>query len=224
MTTANHHSHTSSHHHHREGEEEANEANGHHSHHHHHHHDGSFEKKEETSPSHSPHEIHIGCAGAESTAHSHNDHTSCSGGHHHEHEHAHVEDDDVTDRDERRTSELTSSMTGRSQFHVPEICCSSEIPGINSIVQSMEGVVSVKVAVATKTVYVNHDITKVSSGDISQGRKLNGLLNHMHMYAFVLMPQSCNLTFQLYLCINNIYFIFLVHSSQHRWVLCDDQS
>ena len=188
MTTANH---SHSHHRHCEGKEEANEANGHYSHHHHHHHqqhDDLLEKKEETSHSHSLREIHTGCAGghhhhhdghgkdeanahSHSHSHSHGDHTGCSGGYHHQHDHGHVEDDDVTARNELRTSELSSSMTGRSQFHVPEICCSSEIPGINSIVQSLEGVASVKVAVATKTVYVNHDVTKVSSGDISQGRK-----------------------------------------------------
>lgn len=180
MTPANHHSH--SHRHHCEGKEEADQANCHHSHHHHDHQqrNESLEKKEETHHSHSLREIQTGCAGghhhhhdeeANAHSHSHGDHASCSGGHHHHHHHAHVEEDDVTERDEPRTIELSGSMTGRSQFHVPEICCSSEIPGINSIVQSMEGVVSVKVAVATKTVYVNHDVTKVSSGDISQGKK-----------------------------------------------------
>jgi copper chaperone CopZ len=48
----------------------------------------------------------------------------------------------------------SSSSTGRSQFHVNKICCSSEIPAINSILEPIQGVSNVSINVTTKMVCV----------------------------------------------------------------------
>jgi copper chaperone CopZ len=41
---------------------------------------------------------------------------------------------------------------GRSQFHVQKICCASEIPAINSILNPIHGVSKVSINVTTKMV------------------------------------------------------------------------
>jgi copper chaperone CopZ len=58
------------------------------------------------------------------------------------------------------------STCGRSQFFVQKICCASEIPAINSIIEPMFGVSKVSINVTTKMVYVIHDTATVSATDI----------------------------------------------------------
>jgi copper chaperone CopZ len=60
----------------------------------------------------------------------------------------------------------TSERMGRSQFYVANICCASEIPAINAIVDTIQGVKSVSVNTTTKTVYVDHDCSAVSARTI----------------------------------------------------------
>jgi copper chaperone CopZ len=60
----------------------------------------------------------------------------------------------------------TGSTCGRSQFFVQKICCASEIPAINVIIEPMFGVSKVSINVTTKTVYAIHDTETVSATDI----------------------------------------------------------
>lgn len=60
----------------------------------------------------------------------------------------------------------TGSTCGRSQFFVQKICCASEIPAINKIVEPIPGVFKVSINVTSKMVYVDHDSTSVSAIDI----------------------------------------------------------
>ena len=50
------------------------------------------------------------------------------------------------------------TTVGRSRFYVEKICCASEIPAIQSIVEPLDGVVNVRVNVTTKQVYVDHEM------------------------------------------------------------------
>ena len=61
----------------------------------------------------------------------------------------------------------TTSTVGRSQFHVKEICCASEIPQLRSIVEPIPGVAKVTVNTPAKMVYVNHDTLISSAQDIA---------------------------------------------------------
>ena len=61
----------------------------------------------------------------------------------------------------------------KSYFDVLGICCSSEVPLVEKIVQALEGVVSVSVIVATRTVIVVHDEALVSQTEIG-----NNSLHH----------------------------------------------
>ena len=58
---------------------------------------------------------------------------------------------------------LAGGGTGKSQFHVEKICCASEIPAINKILEPMEGVRKVAINVTNKFVYVDHDTATVSA-------------------------------------------------------------
>ena len=53
--------------------------------------------------------------------------------------------------------------SGRSQFHVEKICCASEIPAINKILEPIDGVTKVAINVTTKFVYVDHATSTVSA-------------------------------------------------------------
>lgn len=64
-----------------------------------------------------------------------------------------------------------ASTTVRSTIHVKHICCASEIPMINSIVQPLKGVVAeskggISISTTTKLVHVHHDPDIISAGDI----------------------------------------------------------
>ena len=47
--------------------------------------------------------------------------------------------------------------TGRSHFHVQKICCASEIPAINKILEPIEGVSNVAINVTTKLVSISQN-------------------------------------------------------------------
>mmetsp|Transcript_3002 Transcript_3002/g.3299 ORF Transcript_3002/g.3299 Transcript_3002/m.3299 type:complete len:1163 (-) Transcript_3002:547-4035(-) len=53
-----------------------------------------------------------------------------------------------------------------SKFHVRGICCSSEIPAINSIIEPVTGVHRVQINVTTKIVFVNHNSGVVTAQEI----------------------------------------------------------
>lgn len=63
---------------------------------------------------------------------------------------------------------------GRSHFFVAHICCASEIPAINTIVEPMRGVSSVSINVTTKTVYVDHDTGFCSAQDVADALNKEG--------------------------------------------------
>jgi copper chaperone CopZ len=63
---------------------------------------------------------------------------------------------------------------GRSHFFVQHICCASEIPAINCIVEPIKGVSAVSINVTTKTVYVDHDTKFVSALDICEALNQEG--------------------------------------------------
>mmetsp|Transcript_21033 Transcript_21033/g.34786 ORF Transcript_21033/g.34786 Transcript_21033/m.34786 type:complete len:1305 (-) Transcript_21033:71-3985(-) len=58
---------------------------------------------------------------------------------------------------------LLGNTAGRSHFFVEKICCASEIPAINGILEPMKGVKKVSMNVTAKMVYVNHDTALVSA-------------------------------------------------------------
>lgn len=58
---------------------------------------------------------------------------------------------------------LVGNTAGRSHFFVEKICCASEIPAINHILEPMNGVTKVSINVTAKMVYVNHDTAVVSA-------------------------------------------------------------
>jgi len=64
--------------------------------------------------------------------------------------------------------EINEMPLGRSQFHVRNICCASEIPAINSIVEPIKGVTAVSINTTTKTVYVDHMTLVVSAQTICE--------------------------------------------------------
>lgn len=72
----------------------------------------------------------------------------------------------VTFRQQQSQQLSPSSTLVQSKIFVQQICCASEIPMINDVVQPLEGVTNVKVNTTTKMVYVNHDSAKVSAHDI----------------------------------------------------------
>jgi len=63
----------------------------------------------------------------------------------------------------------------QSSFVVKGVCCSSEIPEVESIVSPMSGVVRVKINVTTKTLYVDHDLLEISAKAIEDKLNLNSL-------------------------------------------------
>ena len=71
--------------------------------------------------------------------------------------------DDTINEDE---DEEPISRVGRSHFTAKGICCSSEIPMVQSILVPIKGIDKVKVSPATKAIYVDHDIDIVSANDI----------------------------------------------------------
>lgn len=62
--------------------------------------------------------------------------------------------------------EAVKTETGRSAFYVDHICCASEIPMINSVLEPLKGVNAISVNTTTKTVYVDHTLGLITAQDI----------------------------------------------------------
>lgn len=60
----------------------------------------------------------------------------------------------------------TDSNTVRSTIVCTQICCSSEIPGINRIMESLDGVNKTMINVPLKQVTIDHDHTVITAKDI----------------------------------------------------------
>jgi copper chaperone CopZ len=61
------------------------------------------------------------------------------------------------------TTNMVAKEFGRSQFHVQHICCASEIPAINGIVQPLPGVSQVAINTTTKMVTVDHNLILITA-------------------------------------------------------------
>ena len=72
------------------------------------------------------------------------------------------------------TTTTSPGTVGRSQFHVARICCASEIPAINSLVEPLVGVKTVTINTTTKAVYVDHEIGVLSAQDICDAINQDG--------------------------------------------------
>lgn len=72
----------------------------------------------------------------------------------------------ATLRKDGGTQKKKSVMSGKSSFFVSGICCSSEIPAINSILEPLNGVEKVSINVPNKTVYVHHEFSLISASGI----------------------------------------------------------
>jgi copper chaperone CopZ len=80
---------------------------------------------------------------------------------------------------EQRDEPVVTGKTGRSHFLVKRICCASEIPAINTILEHKMGVFKVTVNVTAKMVYVDHDTSIVSAQELCDA------LNADHFDAFL---------------------------------------
>jgi cation transport ATPase len=65
-----------------------------------------------------------------------------------------------------RNVTLALTTSGKSSFFVSGICCASEIPAINSILEPLNGVDKVTINVTNKTVYVYHQFELMSAQGI----------------------------------------------------------
>ena len=65
-----------------------------------------------------------------------------------------------------RNVTLALTTSGKSSFFVSGICCASEIPAINSILEPLNGVDKVTINVTNKTVYVYHQFELMSAHGI----------------------------------------------------------
>ena len=65
-----------------------------------------------------------------------------------------------------RNVTLALTTSGKSSFFVSGICCASEIPAINSILEPLNGVDKVTINVTNKTVYVYHQFDLMSAQGI----------------------------------------------------------
>ncbi|EEC45982.1 P1B, P type ATPase, partial [Phaeodactylum tricornutum CCAP 1055/1] len=60
----------------------------------------------------------------------------------------------------------TTGASVKSTFYVAHICCASEIPAINQVVEPLSGVLAVSINVTSKMVYVTHDTTSIAASQI----------------------------------------------------------
>lgn len=65
-----------------------------------------------------------------------------------------------------------SNTVGRSHFFVEKICCASEIPAINAILEPIHGVSKVSMNVTAKMVYVDHDTAVVSAHFVTPSTRI----------------------------------------------------
>lgn len=85
------------------------------------------------------------------------------------------------------------SRVGRSHFTAKGICCSSEIPMVQSILVPIKGIDKVKVSPATKAIYVDHDIDVVSANDIRLKLDEGGFKSTIIKDAAVEITQRCGI-------------------------------
>jgi copper chaperone CopZ len=67
-----------------------------------------------------------------------------------------------------------SLESGRSQFFVSHICCASEIPAINKILQPLKGISNVSINTTTKMVFVDHIFETISAQQITDALNKEG--------------------------------------------------
>jgi len=60
----------------------------------------------------------------------------------------------------------TDTAVGRSQFFVEKICCASEVPVIQKILEPHAGIIRVSINVTNKITYVEHDTAVISAQNI----------------------------------------------------------
>jgi copper chaperone CopZ len=87
---------------------------------------------------------------------------------------------------------FSSLAEARSQFHVQNICCASEIPAINKILNAVSGVRSVKINTTTKMVFVDHDIDIVSAQGLSDALSYGGFGATIRQDAAVIVAAAAN--------------------------------
>ncbi|KAL7537766.1 hypothetical protein ACHAWF_005894 [Thalassiosira exigua] len=90
-------------------------------------------------------------------------------------------------------SPAESNRVGRSTVTARGICCSSEIPMIQAILLPMEGVKSVNVSPATKTIYIEHDIDICSAQNIADSLNDAGFGAHVVKDAAVEMFEKAGI-------------------------------
>jgi Cd2+/Zn2+-exporting ATPase len=63
--------------------------------------------------------------------------------------------------------QFETAFVVRSTFLVTGICCASEVPSIRKIVKPVAGVASLQINIATKQVYVQHDVQQLGAAEIA---------------------------------------------------------
>lgn len=71
-------------------------------------------------------------------------------------------------------SDASASSSGKSSFFVSGICCASEIPAINKILEPLKGVKKITINVTNKTVYVEHEFAQMSAQGVKEALEGDG--------------------------------------------------
>jgi hypothetical protein len=83
----------------------------------------------------------------------------------------------------------TTTRVGRSQFHVQEICCASEIPQIESILRPIVGIELLSINPTVKMVYVDHNVDILSADAIAKALNMQGFGAVVKVNASTLLDQ-----------------------------------
>jgi cation transport ATPase len=86
-------------------------------------------------------------------------------------------------------STITTTRVGRSQFHVQEICCASEIPQIESILRPIAGIELLSINPTVKMVYVDHNVDILSADAIAKALNMQGFGAVVKVNASILLDQ-----------------------------------
>ena len=86
-------------------------------------------------------------------------------------------------------STTTTTRVGRSQFHIQEICCASEIPQIESILRPIVGIELLSINPTVKMVYVDHNVDILSADAIAKALKMQGFGAVVKVNASTLLDQ-----------------------------------
>jgi cation transport ATPase len=86
-------------------------------------------------------------------------------------------------------STTTTTRVGRSQFHVQEICCASEIPQIESILRPIVGIELLSINPTVKMVYVDHNVDILSADAIAKALNMQGFGAVVKVNASTLLDQ-----------------------------------